>query len=228
MSVATHLADGVLELRLCRPDRLNALTLAMTQQLLETVQGAMAEAPVRALLLLAEGRAFCAGKDRDDPAGPEFVAVLQDLARALMDGPKPVVVAVQGWVVGAGLELMLNCDLALAARSARFMLPEIHVGLFGTGGVTALLPRHIGLARAKGALMLGREFSAEQAGQWGLLWDVVDDAQLLPQARDLARQLAGSKAAILASLKRQLHEEVVGDVAAALAREAAVHRRLGY
>ncbi|MGH6627223.1 MAG: enoyl-CoA hydratase/isomerase family protein [Burkholderiaceae bacterium] len=226
MSVATRLADGVLELRLNRPGRLNALTLAMTAELLAAVQEADRDEAVRVILLSGEGRAFCAGKDRDDPAGSEFVALLQALAKALMNCRKPVVVAVQGWAVGAGLELMLNCDLALAARSARFMLPEIQVGLFGTGAVTSLLPRHIGLARAKGALMLGREFSASQAEQWGLLWSAVEDDQLHTQALALAQQLAGSDPAILGSIKALLHQEVIGDVSSALEREARVHQTL--
>lgn len=226
MSVATHLADGVLEIRLNRPERLNALTLAMTAELLAAVQQAVPNEAVRAILLAGEGRALCAGKDRDDPAGPEFVTVLQELARELMNCPKPVVVAVHGWAVGAGLELMLNCDIAVAARSAKFMLPEIQVGLFGTGAVTALLPRHIGLAKAKGALMLGLEFSASQAEQWGLIWSVAEDDQVQAQARALAQQLAGSDPAILGSLKALLHQEVIGDVALALEREARVHQRL--
>lgn len=219
-------ANGVLELRLNRPARLNALTMALTQELLAAVQGAQCDDAVRVILLSGEGRTFCAGKDRDDAAGPEFVTVLQELAKALMNCPKPVVVAVQGWAVGAGLELMLNCDIAVAARSARFMLPEINVGLFGTGGVLSLLPRHIGLAKAKGAMMLGREFSASQAEQWGLIWSVAEDDQVQIQARALAQQLAASDQAILGSIKALLHQEVIGDVALALEREARVHQKL--
>jgi len=106
------------------------------------------------------------------------VDTLQALAAALLQSPKPVVAAVHGWVVGAGLELMLNADLAIAARSARFALPEAALGLLGTGGVGALLPRAVGLPRAKGLLMLGTEFTAADAERCGLLWAVVDDAEL--------------------------------------------------
>ena len=93
--------------------------------------------------------------------GPDngVLTLTLELARALLQ-------AVQGWAVGAGLELLLNCDIVLAARSARFMLPEVHAGLFVTGGVLALLPRKIGLAKAKGALMLGREFNRTLAMHW--------------------------------------------------------------
>ncbi len=226
MSVVTHLADGVLEIRLNRPDRLNALTMELTQQLLAAMRQANRDDAVRVILLSGEGRAFCAGKDRDDPAGPELVAVLQDLARALMNGPKPVVAAVQGWAVGAGLEILLSCDIVVAARTARFMLPEINMGLFGTGGVAALLPRQVGLARAKGALMLGEEFSAAQAEQWGLIWSLVDDEQLQAEARRIAAKLAGCKPQIMGRLKASLHEEAIGELDGVLEREVLVHRQL--
>lgn len=226
MLVSKRPDDGVLELRLNRPQRLNALTLALTQHLLAAVRQANQDDAVRVLLLTAEGRAFCAGKDRDDPATSEFVEALQQLTLVLMQSPKPVVAAVQGWAVGAGLELLLNCDVVVAARTARFMLPEVNVGLLGTGGVLALLPRKIGLARAKGVLMLGQEFSAQQAEQWGLIWSVVEDGQLPEAGLAIARQLASSNAAILGSIKSLLHQETFGELADVLEREAKAHRRL--
>lgn len=226
MLVASHPEDGVLELRLNRPQRLNALTVALAEHLLAAVRRAGRDPAVRVLLLTGEGRAFCAGKDRDEPGTPEFAAVLQQLALALMECPRPVVAAVQGWAVGAGLELLLNCDIVVAGRSTRFMLPEVSAGLFGTGGVMALLPRQIGLARAKGVLMLGGEFGAPQALEWGLIWSVADDAQLRDASVAIARRLASADPGILRSLKSLLHEEAVGPLPAMLEREAAAHREL--
>jgi enoyl-CoA hydratase/carnithine racemase len=217
---------GVLELRLNRPERLNALTLALARELLAAVQAGVADPAVRVILLGGEGRAFCAGKDRDDPPTPAFVDTLQALAALLVHAPKPVVTAVQGWVVGAGFELMLNGDLTVAARGARFVLPEVQVGLFGTGGVAALLPRLIGLQKAKGLLMLGQELGAVDAERWGLVWQVVDDDALPAHARQLARQLANSSPALLAEVKQLVHREQLGDFNAALDREATVHQRL--
>jgi enoyl-CoA hydratase/carnithine racemase len=219
-------ADGVLELHLSRPERLNALTLALARELLHEVHHAHEDTAVRAILLTGEGRAFCAGKDKDDPPTPDFVDALQRLARALMDSRKPVVAAVQGWAVGAGFEMLLNCDIVIAADDARFMLPETNIGLFGTGGVVALLPRVVGLARAKGLLMLGREITAQQAADWGLVWQVVPREQLQAQALGVARQLAAADPCLLSQLKSLLHEEAVGDVAAILRREAQAHHAL--
>ena len=217
---------GILELRLARPARLNALTLQLTRELVEAVREAEQNDAVRVLLLSGEGRGFCAGKDKDDPASAEFVAALQVLALALMNNPKPVVAAVQGWAVGAGVEMLLNCDIVVAASDARFMLPEVTIGLFGTGGIAALLPRQVGLARAKGVLMLGEEFSAQQALDWGLVWSVVDPPTLGESARAIATRLAGSDPAILAAIKSSLHRETFGNLSAVLAREAGVHAHL--
>lgn len=217
---------AVRELRLNRAAKRNALTLAMSRQLLATVQAALADAEVRALLLTGAGSAFCAGKDRDDPAGPEFVAVLQALAAALMDSGKPVVACVQGWVVGAGLELMLNADIVVAARSSRFMLPEVRLGLLGTGAVTTLLPAAVGLQRAKALMLMGRPFGADDAERWGLVAGVTDDEQALPAALQIATELAGSDAQALAVTKGLLQAAAVGTVHEALARESRAHTAL--
>ncbi|TWO70859.1 enoyl-CoA hydratase/isomerase family protein [Caenimonas sedimenti] len=231
MSAAMLLRDGphagVLTLRLNRPERLNALTLGLARELLAAVPAASQDPAVRVIVLRGEGRAFCAGKDRDDPATGEFVEALQNLAAALMACPKPVVAAVHGWAVGAGLELLLNCDVVVASADAQFMLPEVTVGLFATGGALALLPRKIGLAKAKGALLLGQPFGAAEADNWGLLWAVEPTAGALEaRVSAIAGQLAAADSRILAEAKRGLHQEAVGDFAAVLAREAQIHRRL--
>lgn len=226
MLVRSSPAEGVLELRLHRPQQLNALTLALARELHDAAAAAAADPQVRVLLLAGDGRSFCAGKDRDDPPTAEFVQVLQGLARTLMQMPKPVVAAVQGWAVGAGLEILLNCDIVVAARDARFMLPEITIGLFGTGGVLSLLPRAMGLPRAKGALMLGEAFSAIDAHAWGLVWSLAAEEDLQATALAACTRLAGSDARVLAEIKRALHTETFADLDAVLERESEAHERL--
>jgi 2-(1,2-epoxy-1,2-dihydrophenyl)acetyl-CoA isomerase len=222
-AVEQHRHGAVLELRLNRPARLNALTLTMSRELLAAVQQGLADADVRVLLLSGAGAAFCAGKDKDDPASAEFVDVLQALAATLMGCAQPVIACVQGWVVGAGLELMLNADIVVAARSARFMLPEVRLGLFGTGAITSLLPAAVGLPRAKALLMRGQAFGADEAERWGLVAAVVDDEHALAVALDQAVQLAASDRHVLAGTKQLLHRAALGDVAQALESEAQVH-----
>ena len=224
--ISSSHGDGVHELRLNRPRRLNALTHALVRELHAALQSALTDASVRAILIAAEGRAFCAGKDRDDPPSPGFVDDLQALAHTMVDAPKPITCAVQGWVVGAGLELMLGADLVIAARSARFALPEVDVGLFGTGGLAALLPRAIGLQKAKGLMLLGQEIAADDAERWGLVWQIVDDAALHEHALQVVRALARKSPPLLAEVKRLLHREQLGDFGESLRREAEVHARL--
>lgn len=211
----------VLELRLNRPSRRNALTHALVEDLLVAVREGMGDEQHRVILLSAEGLGFCAGKDRDDPATDAFVHSLQALAAAMIRGPKPVIAAVQGWAVGAGFELALGCDLIVAGSDARFRLPETQLGLPATGGVHMLLPRIAGISRAKGLLWLGQDLSATQAHQWGIAWEVVDAAALADHARSLAASLARLAPDALARVKRLVHTELLPDVPAALEREAA-------
>jgi enoyl-CoA hydratase/carnithine racemase len=225
--IETRRRGTVLELRLNRPAKLNALTLSMSEQLLAAVTTGLADADVRVLLLTGAGSSFCAGKDRDDPASAAFVDVLQALAATLMGSPKPVVTCVQGWVVGAGLELMLNTDIVVAARSARFMLPEVRLGLLGTGAVSTLLPAAVGLPRAKALLMLGRPFGAEDAERWGLVAGVADNEQAFATALQVAEELAAGDVHSLAASKALLHAAALGDVAGALQRESAAHHTPG-
>lgn len=225
--IVAQIDGAVRVITLSRPDKLNALTMAMTIDLLREIRAAMGEPAVRVLLLHGAGASFCAGKDKSEPGTPVFAALLQSIAETLMDGPKPVVAAVQGWVVGAGLELMLNADISVAARTARFQLPETRIGLLGTGAVSATLPAAIGLPRAKAMLMLGRELDAEQAERWGLVNERVDADSALTAALAMAQDLAQREPAVLAQTKRLLNRAAIGMVTEALARETAAHEQLG-
>ena len=218
--VIAHTRDGIAEITLHRPERLNALTPGMAQALLEAVRQAQADPAVRVLLIEGEGRAFCAGKDRDAPGSTAFVASLQQLADALVNGAKPSIAAVQGWAVGAGLELALNCDLVIASDDARFKLPEAQLGLPGTGGVHALLPRLIGLGRAKALLWLGDEFDARRACEWGLVWEVAPRPELAERARAYARRLLATDPRALGHVKSLLHGAALPDFGATLEGEA--------
>jgi len=211
----------VLELRLNRPDRLNALTHDLSDALLKQLVWAQQASEIRVVLLTAEGRAFCAGKDRDDPPSPAFVDTLQQIAATMLTGSKPVIAAVQGWAVGAGFELALGADLIVAGHDARFKLPETQLGLPATGGVHMLLPRLVGTARAKGLLWLGRELDAGQAHQWGMVWEVVKPSALQDRALALAQELAQLTPEALSRVKRLIHDNLLPDVPQALGEEAA-------
>jgi 2-(1,2-epoxy-1,2-dihydrophenyl)acetyl-CoA isomerase len=195
----------VLIVTLNRPEKLNAIDAAMAQTLLQALKGAQNNDGVRAILLCGQGRAFCAGRDVSAPPTDADLVLTQAVSQAIVHSSKPVVAAVHGWVVGAGLEWMLDTDIVFAASDSRFKLPEAGLGVFVTGGVTATLANAVGLARAKGMLLLGTEVSAQQAGEWGMVWSVVEKDDLLARAMTAARSLAALKPEVAARFKKVLN-----------------------
>ena len=134
-------------------------------------------------------------------------------------GDTPVVGAIRGWAVGGGLEWVINCDFAVVAEGTRFCFPELSWGVFVTGGVTELLPRLVGLQRARELILLGERFDAAQAASWGLVHKVVPDAALLAEALALARRIAALPAGPVRDLRRILARHAGGGLDAAMAAE---------
>ena len=207
---------AVARITLNRPARLNSFTVAMHGALaeaLDAVEGS--DPPVRALLLDAAGRGFCAGQDLadrsvdPDGAPPDLGESLEErynpLVRRLRALPMPIVCAVNGVAAGAGANIALGCDIVIAARSASFVQPFCKLGLVPDSGGSWLLPRTLGTPRAMGLAMLGERIDAARAKEWGLIWDCVDDAELAGTARALAERLATQPTAGLVRLKRAIH-----------------------
>ena len=226
MPLHSSISDGVLTLRLNRPARLNAIDEAMSGALLAALDEAGRSSAVRVIVLRGNGRAFCAGRDISEAPTPQILAQVQAVAAAMVECSKPIVVAVHGWVVGAGVEWMLDGDFVIATRSARFKLPEVSLGVFATGGITAILPSVAGVARAKGLLMLGEEFSAEQAERWGLIGSVVDDTDLDAEVERLARRLATFDPQVLGRFKRVIHQLGLAEFSRSIALESQMQREL--
>ena len=193
-------------LSLNRPEKLNAIDNELARALLAAIDLALHDATVRVLLLRGNGRAFCAGRDVTSPPTEDDLTLVQAVAKALVHLPKPVVACVHGWTVGAGLEWMLNADLAVAGQSARFKLPEASLGVFVTGGLTATLPAYAGVARAKALILLGEEFSPIQAQAWGLIWKVVPDQELEAASLLICTKLASLRPQVAEKFKRVLNE----------------------
>ena len=149
-----------------------------------------------------------------------YIERIQDVTRAIVRGDTPVVGAVRGWAVGGGLEWVINCDFAIASEGTRFFFPEIGLGVFVTGGVTALLPRVIGLQRTRSLIMLGERFDATQALQWGLLSKVVSDEAVMPEAVALARRIAALPGGPVRDLRRILARCVGEELETAIAAES--------
>ena len=219
--------DGVRVLTLNRPDRLNAIVPELLEDLIAALAAADREPAIRAVVLTGAGRAFCSGDDLkefgEQSADPSttraYIERIQDVTRAMVLGDTPVVGAIRGWAVGGGLEWTINSDFAIAAEGTRFFFPEISWGVFVTGGVSELLPRLVGLSKARELIMLGERFDAAQAQQWGLIWKVVRDTELMPAALALARRIAALPPGPVRDLRRILARRQGGGLEAAMAAE---------
>jgi 2-(1,2-epoxy-1,2-dihydrophenyl)acetyl-CoA isomerase len=192
--------SGVALLRLNRPDALNSFTVEMHGEVREVLASAAEDKAVRAVLITGNGRGFCAGQDLNDRAvspgesmpdlGDSVENYYNPLIRRITSMEKPVICAVNGVAAGAGANIALACDIVIAARSASFIESFSKLGLIPDSGGTWHLPRLVGMARARGLAMLGPKVPAEQALEWGMIWQVVDDEALMETALGLARQMA--------------------------------------
>lgn len=218
--------DGLATLTLNRPDKLNAVDHGLVQALLAALDAAASDGSVRAVCVRGAGRAFCAGRDLSAPPTEADLQSVQAVSRSIVRLPKPVLFAVHGWTLGAGLEWMLNADLVVAAGSSRFKLPEAALGVFVTGGLSATLPAYAGLARAKALALLGEEFTAAQAQAWGLVWQVVPDAELESAAQRLASRLVALRPDVAYQFKRVFNDVGLGHFDRAVDLENDVQRRL--
>lgn len=233
-TVQLEMSAGVAVVTLNRPEKLNSFTAAMHEELRQAfdrieraVEGPQA---LRALVLTGAGRAFCAGQDLserkragNEPA-PDLGASLRmnynPLVQRISALPLPVIAAVNGVAAGSGANLALACDIVIAARSAVFVQSFSRVGLIPDAGGTWILPRLIGMARAKGLAFLGERLAAETAAQWGLIWRVVDDVELMDTALKLAQQLAQQPTRSFAMQKRAFLASLSNDLAGQLELEA--------
>ena len=178
-------------------------------------------------MIRGNGKAFCAGGDVSAAPTEKDLATVQAVAKAIVRLSKPVVVAVHGWTIGAGLEWMLNADVVIAASSARFKLPEASLGVFVTGGLIATLPAYAGVSRAKALMLLGEEFSAAEAQSWGLIWRVVEPEELEPESERITQKLVSLKPDLATRFKRALNEVGLHKFSQAIEIENEAQRTVG-
>ena len=218
--------DGIAEIRLNRPQRLNAVTQQLYEELNSALGRAEADGEVRVVLLTGEGRAFCVGADlKEHKAGRtaydrrQYLHGEQIVCKRLMQLSKPVVAAVNGYALGAGAEMAIASDFVLMAASAQIGLPEISIGTFLGGGVTYLLPRLVGLAKARELVFLGERINGEEAVRIGLASRVLPDDGFLDAAREFAGKIAGKAPLSMQLAKKQLNTAAESTLDAALTAE---------
>jgi 2-(1,2-epoxy-1,2-dihydrophenyl)acetyl-CoA isomerase len=223
-----------------RPQALNAMTLALMDDVNDAFDKAAADPDVRVIVLTGSGRGFCSGADlatstmdppRDAEGRIDLGQILERwyepmiLKMHAMD--KPIIAGVNGIAAGAGCSLALNADLTIAAQSAKFLQAFVNVGLVPDAGGTWLLPHMTTLQRAMGMALLGEKITADQAHAWGLIWQVVPDADLAKSVQAIAEKLANGPALALAGIKRALHSASTNDLKGQLALERDLQRDCG-
>lgn len=225
--------SGVATLTLNRPERLNALTFEVYEELRDVVQALDTEPGVRSILLTGAGKAFCSGGDVEDIIGAlferdyqgllDFTRVTGDLILSMLRCRRPIIGALNGTVAGAGAVIAAACDVRIAARRAKIAYLFTRVGLSGADmGASWLLPRHVGLGRAMELLMTGDFITAEEAHRIGLYNRVVDDQELMTEARGWAERLARGPSFGLEVTKKMVLREATLDLESALANEVEI------
>lgn len=230
--VIVNAADGVLRISLDRPKRKNALDPAAIARIVGSLEGAAVDESLRAIVVSTTGEDFCAGADwvaRNAEQGPrprtgsiQRRTPLQAhrLIQLLVEVQLPVVCAVRGWAAGLGCQIALAADFTVAAESSRFWEPFLQRGFSPDSGATWLLPRLVGVARAKELLLLGRELSGREAAEWGLIHRAVPDEQLDDAVELLVERLASAPTVAFGLTKRCIHRALESSLGEAMEAEA--------
>jgi 2-(1,2-epoxy-1,2-dihydrophenyl)acetyl-CoA isomerase len=223
--LAMGTAAGVLTVVIDRPEKKNALTDQMITRIVDVMHAAGPRSEVRAMLISSAGEDFCTGADLTAPgAADSFTGSNQarlaghahELISLITEARFPVVAAVKGWAVGLGLDLALAADFCVAAETSRFWAPSASRGFSPDTGGTWLLPRLVGVARAKELLMRGRQVDGTTAYEWGLVSSLAPSDRLDQEALELVTSLANgptvtlgyTKALIESSLRSSLREQL--------------------
>jgi len=223
MDILIERAGGVLTIALNRPDKKNAITAAMYQEMADAFFEAEKDAAVRAVLIRGNGGSFSAGNDLEDflkaPASSPDAPVFQFLRR-ISSAQKPVVAAVAGAAVGVGTTMLLQCDLVYAASTAKFSLPFVQLGLCPEAASSLLLPRVSGYQRAAEKLLLGEAFDVNEALSMGFVNRVLDADKVDAFAFEQARKLAALPASSLRVTKALMKHADAREIAARMEEEA--------
>lgn len=230
------IADGVATVTLNRPQAYNALTADLLESLIATMKQLARDASVRAIVLTGSGKAFCSGQALDDartlPAdrAPDLAETVANrytpLLLSILTSEKPVIAAVNGVAAGAGFGIALACDFRIVSESASFTTAFVKIGLVPDSGLSFMLPRVVGYAKALELCLLSEKIDAAHARELGLCTSVVAPDRLLAEAQRVAASLACGPRAI-GMIKRELLRNGIGDVVAALEYEGQLQGAAG-
>jgi len=212
-------------LRINRPESLGAFTWTMIDTWADALVAAQWDPEVRVVVLTGTGRGFCSGVDLAELAAVGNSPIdrkrmltqrVHKVARAVDDLEKPLICAVNGTAVGAGMDMALMCDIRIAAESAKFSEGYIHLGLVPGDGGSYYLPRLVGVAKALELLWTGDTLTAQEALNWGIVTRVVPDDQLAGAALELAHRIAQKSPIAVSMIKRHTYQSLRMDLRASL------------
>jgi len=224
--------DGVLRITINRPARKGSLDPDSVRSMIDTLEAASTDESLRVILLTSSGDDFCSGADwvarnRESDQKPRTGAIQRRtpvqahrLIALLLEVQLPVVCAVRGWAAGLGCQLALAADFTVAAESSRFWLPFTKRGFTPDSGATWLVPRLIGIARAKELLLLGRPVGAADAATWGMIHRAVPADELDDAVHGLVSELRSSATVAIGLTKRAIHAGLDGGIVEAMEHEA--------
>lgn len=234
-TILTERTGGVLKITLNRPDRLNAASIELADELSAALYDL---GNARSVVVTGAGKGFCSGADlaargeggKRRATGGSHLALqhhYNPLISQILRCPLPVVTAVNGAAAGIGCSIALAGDFVLAGRSAYFLQAFVNIGLVPDGGSTWLLARAIGRARATRMMMLGEKIAAREAEEWGLIYKAVDDAALMDEAMALATRLAEGPTLAYSTMKANIMTALDGSLPQVLLVEAEGQRTAG-
>jgi 2-(1,2-epoxy-1,2-dihydrophenyl)acetyl-CoA isomerase len=229
--ISIESGGGVLRITLDRPSRKNSLDVAAVRRIVAAVETAATDDSLRVVILAGKGADFCSGADwvasnatgaRPRTGSLQRRTSLQAhrLIELLMEIQLPVVCAVRGWAAGLGFQLALAADFTIASESACFWEPFIERGFSADSGATWLLPRLVGVARAKELLLLGRKLSGAEAAAWGIIHRAVPEGELESASAALVDQLAAGPTVAIGLTKQCIHRSLDTGLAPAMQGEA--------
>ena len=223
MDILTNKANGVVTITFNRPDKKNAITVAMYQTMVNALNDAENDAEVRTILFTGKQETFTAGNDLDDflRNPPQSIkSPVYQFIQTLSHATKPVIAAVSGLAVGIGTTMLLHCDFVYAAENARFSMPFAKLGLCPEFASSLLLPQIAGYQRAAEKLMLGEAFSAQEACAMGFVNKVLPPAEVLAFAQAQAAKLVALPTSSLRATKRLMKGKQIAAIEAKIKEES--------
>lgn len=231
-TISLEIDAGLAVLTLNRPDVMNALNTQMRAEIAHAMRDAGQKA--RAVVITGAGKSFCSGQDLGDratAANLDIERTLRDeyvpMLNAIYDCPVPTIAAVNGPCAGAGANLALSADVVIASQSAYFLQAFTRIGLIPDAGGTYWLPRQVGFAKAMGAALFAEKVTAQQASDWGMIWEAVPDADFDAHWRERGRNLAEGPTVAYRNVKTALRESFGNSQEEQLALEARLQGECG-